>query len=282
MKTLFVLIGVSFVLAAILLLVRFRERSARSSAVEPRSGLVVDSRTAAERTLCLASFVLRAQTEYQLHPQPGDIPPRKPTPFDVVSQQNSWLKKEGLWDSCSNRERMLFQQTLGSWSRQDIADGQWREESFSVLVWALDGSRIFPPYDAPAAQADVARNFPKPEDAHAFIAKAKLRDSNEISKQRDIAELWLWRARTTQLQREGTKSQTDLTLEQIVTMTVEKAASDGLFKPIDKDFPALGKPYSRLTEAEWQTMRSIATERLYVLNWLCGYSEDWDNVRTST
>jgi hypothetical protein len=170
-----------------------------------------------------------------------------------------------------------------NWSRQDIADGQWREESLSVLVWALDGSRIFPRYDAPAAaQADVARSFPMLEDAHGLIAKAKLRDSNEISKQRDIAELWLWRARTTQLQREATKSQTDLTLEQIVTMTVEKAASDGLFKPIDKDFPALGKPYSKLTEAEWQTMRSIATERLYALNWLCGRTEDWDDVRTDT
>lgn len=65
-------------------------------------------------------------------------------------------------------------------------------------------------------------------------------------------------------------------------MTVEKAAADNLFKPIGNDFPALGKPYSQLTEAEWQTMRSIATERLYALDWLCGYSADWDNVRTST
>ena len=30
------------------------------------------------------------------------------------------------------------------------------------------------------------------------------------------------------------------------------------------------------------TMGSIARERLYALNWLCKYAEDWDEVPTGT
>ena len=65
-------------------------------------------------------------------------------------------------------------------------------------------------------------------------------------------------------------------------MTAEKAQENGLFIAIDHDFPALGKAYSTLSEDEWETLRSIATERLYALNWLCKHAEDWDQVRTGT
>ena len=47
-------------------------------------------------------------------------------------------------------------------------------------------------------------------------------------------------------------------------------------------YPARGKAYCELTDEEWQEMRSIATERLYGLNWLCKYSANWDLVPTGT
>jgi hypothetical protein len=43
-----------------------------------------------------------------------------------------------------------------------------------------------------------------------------------------------------------------------------------------------GKPYAELTESEWSTMQSIASERWYGLNWVCGYAMDWDKVPTDT
>jgi len=283
MKTLLVLLLLIVALGAGLLALRSRKQVIRSAPAALNSDSPVDSHTAARRALCLASLVLRAQAEYQLHPEPGDIPPQgKAAPADFALRQNSWLQNGDLWSACSARERELFQRAMGSWTRQETADGQWREESLGFLWWALDGSRVFLPYDVPAAQTDVLRGVPDPSAARAFIEEAKLRDIKEIGKQRDIAELWLWRARTTQLQRDKAEAPKGLTFEQIIAMTAEKAAGDNVFKPIGNDFPALGKPYSRLTETEWQTMRSIAEERLYVLNWLCGRSTDWDSVKTDT
>jgi hypothetical protein len=35
-------------------------------------------------------------------------------------------------------------------------------------------------------------------------------------------------------------------------------------------------------DSEWSEMTSIARERQYGLNWMCGYSSDWDDVPTDT
>ena len=73
-----------------------------------------------------------------------------------------------------------------------------------------------------------------------------------------------------------------MTFEKIIAMTAAKAQKDGLFHAIDNDFPAFHKSYAKLSPSEWQTMSSISTERLYALNWLCGYANDWDDVSTDT
>jgi hypothetical protein len=59
----------------------------------------------------------------------------------------------------------------------------------------------------------------------------------------------------------------------MLKMTSSKAAEAGDFEaPIDGDFPAFGKPYRDLTEAEFSVAMSIALERHRALNWLCGYA----------
>ena len=90
------------------------------------------------------------------------------------------------------------------------------------------------------------------------------------------------RARTSQLQREHCKPPEGPNLERIIALAAKKGQEDGLFKAIDNDFPALRKSYAKLSLEEWERMRSIATERLYGLNWLCGHAEDWDQVPTET
>ena len=80
----------------------------------------------------------------------------------------------------------------------------------------------------------------------------------------------------------GTAAPDGWTFEKIIAMTAEKANEDKLFVPIDHDFPALNKAYAKLSEDEWHTLNSIAQERLYALNWLCKYADDWDEVPTGT
>ena len=243
----------------------------------------INAQSAAKRALCLASLVLRAQAEYQLHPEPGDQPsPNGPVAQDFAVSQLAWMKREGLWEAASAHERILLEKPLGTWERQEVADGQWREEGLLALLWALWPGTDLLPYDQIVSESELTKLIPHPNATQAFVAKAKLRDFREISRARDVAELWLWRARTTQIQRDHVKPPKGRTFEEIIRTAATQAEKDGLFTAIDRDFPALGRSYAKLSETQWYTMRSIATERLYALNWLCGYSDDWDHVPTDT
>lgn len=279
--TLFVLFLVALTIGWVL--VRSHSRPSTNSApVAPKR--IVSTQVVAKRALCLMALVQRANAEYQLHPAPGDSKsPFAPPPSDLDARISSWLRSEGLWDSASQVEKALMGKPLGSWTRQEVADSQWREESVDVLLWALQPDALMAAYDVPFLTIGKMKSLGSPPQAEAFVRSAKLRPEAEILKARDIAELWLWRSRTTQLQKEHySPPKGEPGLEQIVSMTVAKAQKDGLFTPIHDDFPALGKPYSKLTDSKWQTLHSIATERLYALNWLCGYAENWDAVPTGT
>ena len=72
-------------------------------------------------------------------------------------------------------------------------------------------------------------------------------------------------------------------LRAIVDHAAAKGEKDGLFRCLEGDFPAFGKPFRALNEHEWTKMNSILTERLYGLNWICNVDDlEWDDVETST
>ncbi len=247
---------------------------------------LVNAQSAAKRTLCLAALVYRGQTEHR-GPEAGDLPSADMNTKgqDFAALQVRWMKQQGLWKTASVRERALFEKPLDSWQKQEILDTSWRTEALGVLIWALNSSTDFPPYDRMVHETNIEANIREltlPRDARTFIAGARLRDVREIRKARDVAEFWLWRARTTQLQNEHVAPPEGMTFEGTIAEAARVGERDGLFTAIDNDFPALDRSYATLSETEWSRMRSIAGERLYALNWLCGYSDDWDNVSTGT
>jgi hypothetical protein len=244
---------------------------------------VRDAQQIAKRVLCLSAIVTRTKAEFALHMSEGGVPnSRQLEEASYALSIEPWLKKEGLWEAASPGEKRLLQKKLGTWNEQEIADGQWREEALMVLHWSVSPSAKMPAYDQMAADSEIMNGVPNPKDSQKFISDSKLRPLNDITKARDIAELWLWRSRTTQIMNDGVRPPKGTTFGKIISLTVAKAAQDGLFRPIDGDFPAFGKPFSKLTDDEWSTMNSISTERLYGLNWTCGYSDDWDNVSVGT
>jgi hypothetical protein len=83
--------------------------------------------------------------------------------------------------------------------------------------------------------------------------------------------------------RAGRKPPPGLTFAKIVSITADAAHKAGeIPAPVDGDFPLFGKAYGALTEDEYGIAHSIAMERHYAFNWLCGYAPDWDSVRTDT
>jgi hypothetical protein len=108
-------------------------------------------------------------------------------------------------------------------------------------------------------------------------------------KAREIAELWHWRSRTSQLIQQGRLSYTQKTpqisktLEEIIKLSVDEGfKNNDIPKPLGNDFPVFGKAYRDLNEQEFSIATSIAMERHFALNWVSGYSEDWDETPTDT
>src|SRR5213595_1734922 len=75
-----------------------------------------------------------------------------------------------------------------------VVDAVWQAEGLGVLLWAL-GRLGLPPYDLP---------FDHDRLLAVALDGATLRPAAEIEQARQTARLWHWRARTSNLQEEGT------------------------------------------------------------------------------
>jgi hypothetical protein len=112
-----------------------------------------------------------------------------------------------------------------------------------------------------------------------FRKLVHLRPANAIESARGTAELWHWRSRTARIQDEGLRQPDGVDFPEIIKMVAGKAYQNGdIPKPVEDDFPAFDKPYAKLSQEEHSRATSIAAERHYALNWLCGYAGDWDET----
>ena len=235
----------------------------------------------ARRLLCLGAVVSRAVAAEDL---------RTVTDVEELAEMeeflrdlDGWLDEEGLRAHLSAEERDFFTTPLENVTEHTIVQLSWRAESAGVLAWALQLVDRLPPYDEQfSGTGDL---LPLAEPIDEFLRGCDLRPRDEIERARDVAELWHWRARTTDLQREqpGLELPGDTTFPEIIGNAASAAFAAGdIPPPIGNDFPAFGKGYAALEEAELDEARSIAMERHFALNWLCGYSEDWDETPTDT
>jgi hypothetical protein len=261
---------------------------AEASKAEARK--LVSVQSAGRRLYCLTRIVMRGEFEMvmelaksQLSTEAADVLINEHA--KLAQELNSWLKTVGLWDSLSTKENVLMSKPPGDWSEQERINASWRTEAASVIAWSLGLVDALPAYDESFTDGDLLEavaGILKPVQGK--IRLLELRPEKQIIKARDVAELWLWRARTTTLQRdpERYKPPDGMTFDQIIRMTSAWAQADGLFQPIETDFPAFGKAFRNLDDQEWSQMQSTAEERLWGLNWICGYESNWDEVPLGT
>ncbi len=247
---------------------------------------------AAKRLLILKHIGIYIQTiplGQKLYASPEVKPEAKADMHSIFG--GMFIKKfhdENLWDDVSPKERKLLETEVKDVTQQQLVIASWRFEATQVLMWALGLLPSLPLYDSQARYEEFSIANPAE-----FMASAKLRDEKEINQARKVAELWHWRSRTRELQEEGKpcplpdwmKSAGINSYEDLIKGTVQMAEQDGSVpKNIGDDFPACGKAYRDLDQAEWSVVRSITAERHFALNWLCGYSPGnaWDNTPTDT
>jgi hypothetical protein len=217
--------------------------------------------------------------------------PEERNRFEAETAQRSMqnvnhLKAAVLWRDVEEDERRFLQAEFDQITAQQRIDAGWLAESIVCLLWALQLLPEIPSYDQEASPELV--NALPAAFIKDLVKQARLRPQEEIKKQRDIAELWHWRARTRRLQEEGRLNGQvagGYTIEQIIERAAIKGAQDWDFpNPIGSDFPAMGKPYRDLSFEEFAILTSIAQERHKALNWLCGLSPSglWADTPTAT
>jgi hypothetical protein len=248
----------------------------------------------ARRALCLGALIMRGVFEqgvqqfHEMELTADALVMVREKHAELVGNVKRWLSDEGLTQHQSDEEKRLFSISVGQWEHQDIINVSWRTQSLAVLLWALSVIDAIPPYDEEIDDKPILKKIELFKPSADFFVKIKLRNKEQLEKARSVAELWHWRARTTQLLNLNSLSyESDtgagLTFKQVIKIASEKGSEAGdLPKPMDGDFPAFGKAYKYLDEHEYSLATSISMERHFALNWLCGYSADWDETPTDT
>ena len=155
------------------------------------------------------------------------------------------------------------------------ASAVWRGEALGTLLWSLELAEL-PPYDRPFDSAAVAR---------ADLARARMREPEDVDLERQSARLWHWRARTADLQSDGSTSLPERysSYEQLVAAVAMRGYEQGFLpEPVRGDFRAYGADYRRLDPDRLDEAHAIAAERHHALGWLTSPGTGWDNVPLDT
>jgi hypothetical protein len=239
-------------------------------------------KTAAVRLICLTSLTVRSLLEHAIA-QAG--PAGRQDGDARIDGLLDWLRQQRLWNRLSVCERQAMAKPSGTWDGRERTNASWRLEAAGVVAWSLRLLGKIPAYDTGFSASSVWAVAPRIGEAtEDFIRTAMFRPEAEIRDAREITELWRWRARTAQLQADA--EHTSQTSPERYTEYVRSAAKKGMasswFIAINEDFPAFGKSYAELTPEEHGRATSIAQERLWGLNWLCGPGRNWDRVLLDT
>jgi hypothetical protein len=227
------------------------------------------------RTLSLGSYVVRGELDIAMKEKIN--PELKKSMDKLVELLFAWTKNEGLLDYLSNEELEVFSKPLGEWTDLEIIKAIWKHESLGVLLWSLSLISEIPPYDNNFLLEKLIDKIPLFKSKENFIEKVNLRPMEEIKWERDVAEHWFWRLQIFDTEKEKSE---DIAFKNIISSVAEKAYLDGYIpKPIDGDFPVLGKPFRNLSLNEFLRISYIIIERYKTLNWLCEYSEGWEGEK---
>jgi len=246
-----------------------------------KDGKMIDASEAAKRLLCLGSIIMRSEIEAAVSDQTSESSDSEQMGREAREEQEAlatWLNREGLRDALSPSEQHLLTAALGTWTAAERRDASWRCESAGVLAWALSLLDRMLPYDVqvdPMVLSDVIPLFAR---VQGVLESSALRASAEIWNAREHAKLWLWRARTAKEQPKvatSSHNQED-DANSSIHLAVRYAERKGWFTGINGDFPAFGEPFTKLSAPRASEVRSIARERLYCLNWLCGCVREWE------
>jgi hypothetical protein len=234
----------------------------------------VELRTPAEvraRILVLSAILRRLALENAPADDAGD---RLGDAFD----EREWLRDQGLAGELTSGEASLLSSPPGTLASDAIVETSWQSEALVAFAWAI-GALQMPPVDAPSDPRPILDMVPRPWDTiQDWIGDPALVSELDAVREREVAEVWHWRA-TTELLRRGGSAVSRQDYESAIQEVAAEALSAGIVPSLrDGDFQVRNRSVTDLSDNEVDELLAITGQRLRALNWLCGFGRSWEDV----
>ncbi len=249
------------------------------------------------RALTLSGMLRRYIIEQALKTK--QVPPKEAAK-ELASLQR-WMEDEGLVELLNPSELERYLRPLGEWTDEDRVEGSWTAEALAMLSWALGKGKL-PSLDQQVELGSVVAGLPLYQSTTAFVEKAQLRPPEELEPQRELWELYQWRAEQELMARDALKGELDeeavdpdalvedlahegfdakaaerklgrngmiaAALRFVGKQTAVRLEEDGLIKRVAGDFPFRGKAFEQIGDDELNRIFALAEERHRALQWL--------------
>jgi len=246
---------------------------------EPDDDLTVDIQLrpideVARRMVILASLIQIALTLTD----PDDDRPPAQIEQELDDLADALLIGE-LSDSLSSLERRFLHTERGRLEEDAVLEMLWRVEALAALSSATTAPATRG--EAPWRQSDPAKLIsavPAPwDEINAFVATLSFQPEEDIAALREAAELWMWRSAIDDELRSA-RGQAREEIRATVREVAHEADQAGLLGSANGDFLVDREPYHRVDDETKAIIAEISLQRLWALNWLCGYGDSWDDV----
>jgi hypothetical protein len=192
--------------------------------------------------------------------------------------ERAWLRDQGLAGDLTPRESVLLDCPVGSFAPEEIAEVSWQGEAMTTLAWAV-GAVDKPLVDVISDPRPVMELVPRPWDPipH-WLSDPAIVSETDAVRERELAEIWHWRATTELLRREATaagRREYEAAIREVAAEALESGIVPSLR---DGDFAARGRKFEDLAESEVDELAAVTGQRLRALNWLCGFGDSWDDI----
>ena len=101
---------------------------------------------------------------------------------------------------------------------------------------------------------------------------------SDAVRQRELAEIWHWRATTELLRRDAPAADRrayDAAIEEVAA----EARVAGFVPALrDGDFLVRGRSIKQTADTDVNDLAAVSGQRLRALNWVCGFGRSWDDV----
>jgi hypothetical protein len=223
------------------------------------------------RILILSAILRRLALETTPQDGNGD-------PLADAFDEREWLRDQGLQHQVTAREAALLDSPIGAIAAEAIAEVSWQGEALASLAWAV-GVVDMPPLDATSDLGPIMDLVPRPWDAiDAWMSESAIVSESDAARQRELAEIWHWRAATELLLREASATDRRDYTAAITEVAAEARAAGFVPALRDSDFPVRGRNFNELSDTEVDELVAVTGQRLRALNWLCGFGKSWDDV----